>query len=78
MTKDGLYYRMVYTVLGVKTLSTGQRLVRMRTSLKEHFTGHWSHTSSKWTQELKEEVNLKSDMTDGIFYMSIEQYHHVT
>lgn len=39
----------------------------------EEFTGDWSDSSTKWTDELKEEAGWVS-ANDGSFFMSIEDY----
>ena len=72
---SGLTLGHAYTVLGTKKLSTGQRLVQIRNPWGggEKWVGDWSDSSSKWTDELKKEVNLEVK-SDGIFWISIEDY----
>ena len=74
--ENGLSHSHAYTVVGVKTLSTGDKLVKMRNPWgSEGFKGEWSDNSDKWTPALKEEVNLTKDMQDGYFYISINDVH---
>ena len=72
---SGLTYGHAYTVLGTKVLSTGQRLVQIRNpwGRGEKWIGDWSDSSYLWTEALKQEVNL-AVKSDGIFWMSIEDY----
>ena len=41
---------------------------------KENYKGDWADDSDKWTDDLRKEVDLKSDKKDGFFYMSIEDF----
>ena len=73
--KDGLVLGHAFTVLGTHTLSNKQRLVKIRNPWgTEKFKGAWSDNSALWTQKLMDEVGLKKNMKDGIFYMAIEDY----
>ena len=76
--ENGLAHSHAYTVVGVATLSTGDRLVKMRNPWgSERFTGDWSDSSSKWTAALRAEVDhVNAD--DGYFYMSVADYHDQT
>ena len=61
--------------MGVKTLSTGVKLVKMRNPWGvEDYKGDWGDNSSKWTDALAKEVGLVKNKKDGIFYISIEDY----
>ena len=74
--EDGLANNHAYTVIGVTTLSNEQRLVKLRNPWgSEDYHGAWSDDSENWTEELKEEVGLEQTKSDGIFFMSIEDYH---
>ena len=75
LNEVGISYTHAYTVLGTKTLSTGQRLVKMRNPWgAETYSGKFSDGSSDWNAELLEEVEHKQD-DDGVFYMPVEDYH---
>lgn len=72
---NGLAHSHAYTVVGVATLSTGDRLVKMRNPWgSERFTGKWGDSSSAWTDTLRAEVGA-AEKNDGFFFMSIEDYH---
>ena len=74
--EDGLANNHAYTVIGVTTLSNEQRLVKLRNPWgSEDYHGAWSDDSENWTEALKEEVDLEQTKSDGIFFMSIEDYH---
>ena len=64
----------VYTVLGIKELSTGDRIIKLRNPKgKEQYKGDWSDGSSKWTDALRKEAGaVQGD--DGYFWMSVEDY----
>ena len=73
--QDGLVYDHTYTVLKAVELSNGARLVKVRNPWgNEVYFGAWSDHSDTWTEELKLEVDHES-ANEGIFYMSIEDYH---
>ena len=75
---NGLAHSHAYTVVGVATLSTGDRLVKMRNPWgSERFTGDWSDSSTKWTPATKAEVD-HATADDGFFYMSVADYHDQT
>ena len=51
------------------------RLVKMRNpQATDYFIGDWSDTSDKWTESLKEQAGYERS-NNGIFFMSIEDYH---
>jgi len=51
------------------------RLVKMRNpQASDYFIGDWSDTSDKWTESLKEQAGYERS-NNGIFFMSIEDYH---
>ena len=62
-------------MLGVKQLSNGVRLVSIRNPWgREKWHGAWSKDSELWTAKFKKEADEKSE-DDGIFYMSVEDFH---
>lgn len=74
-TAVGLSESHAYSLLGVKQLSNGARLVKIRNPWgSEGFKGDWSASSSLWTDSLKAEAGEKG-LDDGIFFMSLEQFH---
>ena len=73
--ENGLAHSHAYTVVGVKTLSNGVQLVKMRNPWgSEGYSGPWSDGSSEWTDELKAEVDLVQDTRDGFFWIDIGNY----
>ena len=63
-----------FTVIGIHTLSTGDKLVKVRNPWgKESFRGDWSDKSSKWTDALRAEVGA-TNKDDGIFFVSHTDY----
>lgn len=74
-TDHGMVGGHAYSVLGVHTLSTGARLVKMRNPWgSERYRGDWSRDSALWNEQLKREVDEKGQ-NDGTFFMSIEDYN---
>lgn len=68
-------YSHAYSVLGVKTLSDGQRLVKLRNPWgKETYHGTWSDYSDDWTTTVLDEAD-HAIADDGIFFMRLEDYH---
>lgn len=64
-----------YTVLGVKLLSNGTRLVKLRDpSGFDSFSGDWSDNSPLWTSALRTEADAVV-ANDGIIHMNVEYYH---
>ncbi len=65
-----------YTVLQVKQLSDGTKLVKIRNpwGRENRRSGAWSDTSGLWTDAIKKEVGDMVDANDGIFWMSFEDY----
>ena len=73
--ENGLAHSHAYTVVGVKELSNGVKLVKMRNPWgSEGYSGPWSDGSSEWTDELKAEVDLVQDTRDGFFYIDIQNF----
>jgi hypothetical protein len=71
---QGLANGHAYSVIGVKELSNGTKLVVMRNPWgSEGFTGDWSDGSALWTDELKEEAGWEQK-NDGKFFMSVADY----
>ena len=72
---QGLANGHAYSVIGVKELSTGEKLVKMRNPWgSEAFTGDWSDESSKWNDANKAEAGWVQ-ANDGAFFMALEDYH---
>ena len=73
--KNGLSHSHAYTVLKPITLSTGEKLIKMRNPWgAEDYRGDWSDKSTKWTAATKKEVGLVDNWLDGVFYMSLKDY----
>jgi len=50
------------------------RLVKLRNPWgNTEWTGDWNDQSDKWTDELKEKLNVQ-DQDDGMFYMSYKDF----
>jgi len=63
-----------YSVLGAYTLSTGQKLIKVRNPhSREYYTGPWRDDDPRWTPALKEEVGLV-EKNDGIFWLPLEGF----
>lgn len=72
VSDSGLVSGHAYTLLVVKQLSNGAKLVQLRNPWGEfEWQGAWSDGSSCWTPELREEVGMVND-DDGTFWMSID------
>ena len=71
----GLIFNHAYTVLGAVTLSNGQKLIKLRNPWgREEYKGNWSDTDSRWTDALRAEVNIESNVDDGIFFVPLEDF----
>ena len=70
----GLISQHAYTIMNLYEVNyEGKklRLVKLRNPWGEkEFNGDWSDKSSKWTDELKKQVDFEGVKGDGIFYMS--------
>ena len=42
---------------------------------RDSFTGDWSDTSPLWTDELRAEVNVEKEESDGIIFMSLDDFY---
>ena len=74
----GLALGHQYTTLGVKQLTTGERLVKVRNPWgSNRFNGPWSVQSPLWTDAARQETGYagEADHNKGIFWMTIEDYH---
>ena len=72
---EGLVNNHAYTVLGVKMLSNGTRLVKLRNPWGyEVYFGDWSDISPLWTSALRKEADAV-EANDGIIHMTVEYYH---
>ena len=71
---EGVVLGHAYTVLGVKKLSNGVRLVKLRNPWgTDSYHGDWSDKSSLWTPELRKEAGAV-DANDGIVHMTVEYF----
>jgi len=69
-----LITKHAYTVLGVKELSNGVKLVKLRNPWGlEGYNGDWSDKSPLWTPELRAEAGAV-DKNDGFIHMTVEFY----
>ena len=73
----GLVPGHAYTILGVKELNTKNgkvRLVHIRNPWgNTEWSGDWSDKSSKWTNELRQQVGVQNK-NDGSFWMAFEDF----
>jgi len=74
----GLISQHAYTIMNLYEVNyEGKklRLVKLRNPWGEkEFNGDWSDKSSKWTDELKKQVDFEGVKDDGIFYMSYDDF----
>lgn len=67
-----------YTIIGTYKVNTSKgnvKLIKIRNPWGNfEWKGDWSDSSRLWTPNIKEEVEWESN-ENGIFYMSIEDYH---
>ncbi len=72
--ENGIAFGHAYSVIGVKELQNGTRLVKVRNPWgKEGFNGKWSDKSDAWTNETRAEVNLVNE-DDGVFFIEFKDY----
>ena len=65
--EKGLVQGHAYTVIGVKKLSNGVRLVKCRNPWGEDsWEGDWGWKSKKWTPKLLQEAGAQKSKKDGI------------
>lgn len=73
--RDGISEGHAYVVMDAKTLSTGERLVKLRNPWgkirKGIWEGPWSDGSKEWTTEAQQELNHKFG-SDSVFWISYE------
>lgn len=74
-----LVTKHLYTVVGVLELKkngkTYKRLFKMRNPWgSEQYNGPWNDEDTQWTADFKKQANLSVDKSDGVFYMSVEDY----
>lgn len=71
----GLANNHAFTVLGAQELD-GQKMVKMRNPWgAETFHGSFSDSDARWTEELLEAAS-HTVANDGIFWITIEDYHN--
>jgi len=65
-----------YTVLRPIQKGNGPRLLEIRNPMgKSEWTGDYSDYSDLWTPELKEAYGFDQVKNEGIFFMSLDDYH---
>ncbi|CAM1505117.1 Fc.00g107540.m01.CDS01 [Cosmosporella sp. VM-42] len=73
--RDGISEGHAYVVINARTLSTGQRLVKLRNPWgkirKGIWEGAWSDGSKEWTKEAQEELDHKFG-SDSVFWIPYE------
>eukprot|EP01038_Epipyxis_sp_PR26KG_P006609 gene6609-9076_t len=75
----GLVGGHAYTLIKVHTTKYKNKLVKLRNPWGQmEWTGDWSDTSSKWTDELKRDADPEGFQVanDGMFWMSFEDMLH--
>ena len=71
----GIPYRHALSVLDTKLISNGLRLIKVRNPwAAETYHGPWSDKSNLWTDQIKYEAGYE-DNDDGIWFISVEDYH---
>jgi len=82
LRKVGLWKRHAYSIMKVKQLKNGIRLIQLRNPhARNSGIGNWSgvETPSKWTAEYLSEINsdetkIKTDHDQGIFWIQYEDF----
>ncbi|KAH8176580.1 calpain family cysteine protease domain-containing protein [Sarocladium implicatum] len=73
--RDGISEGHAYVVMDAKTLSTGERLVKLRNPWgkirKGIWEGAWSDGSKEWTRQAQQELNHTFG-SDSVFWISYE------
>ena len=73
----GIAYNHAYSVIGVKELSTGVKLVQVRNPWGvEDYKGPWSDKDKRWTPALREEVGRKN-ANDGVWHIPLSDFMKV-
>ena len=76
--EDGLPSQHSFAMLGVKEIQTIRgniRLIKLRNPWgKNEWTGDWSFISNLWTIGLRKELEMGVEKTDGVFFISIEDF----
>lgn len=73
--KWGIVQSHAYTVAGRVTLSTGEKLVRIRNPWgRDSYRGQFGADSPKWTSALEKEVPDAKNSDDGYEYLPINQF----
>ena len=77
LNECGLQLGHAYVALRAVKLSNGARLLQMRNPWgSERYKCDYSDTSDKWTPELRAEAGATEIATnEGVFFMTIEDYH---
>lgn len=73
-SENGIITGHAYSLLGVVTLSSGLRLLKLRNPWgKGEWTGPWSDKSTLWTDDFKQQAGWV-DLDDGVFFMAYEDF----
>jgi hypothetical protein len=77
--RDGISEGHAYVIMDAKTLSSGQRLVKLRNPWgkvrKGIWEGAWSDGSKEWTTEVQQELGHKFG-SDSVFWIAYEDLIH--
>jgi len=71
----GLEPNHAYSILNVRQLSTGERLIRLRNPWRKYsWKGDWSDNDVRWTPQLRDELQVMG-ADEGIFWMNIRDFY---
>ena len=73
----GLVPGHAYALIQVKETHCGVQLVQLRNPWGEggmEWTGAWGDSDSRWTPQLKQELNYTMDAKDGLFWMEFHDF----
>eukprot|EP00045_Choanoeca_perplexa_P016316 m.218822 g.218822 ORF g.218822 m.218822 type:complete len:950 (-) comp17225_c1_seq7:2973-5822(-) len=71
----GLVSGHAYALIRIFETKDGHRLLQLRNPWGElEWNGAWSDTSDLWTEELKAEVGFEANPSDGLFWMSFQDF----
>ena len=80
-TEHGLIKGHAYTILGVVNLQNNgeesMQLVKMRSPWiysNEIWSGKWNVKDARWTKNYKKQVKFSYDSSDGIFFMTFDDF----
>jgi hypothetical protein len=80
-SENGLIKGHSYTILSVVSLQKNgeevQQLVKMRSPWiysNEIYSGPWNVKDAKWTKTFKKQVKFPQDPSEGIFFMTFDDF----